>query len=209
LKSFHRISSILKESGFVANLSLSAKSPLGGTGEKYAKEHNGVAISEITSAALVSIATPNGGEEALAEAISKAYSADLPQVGLSTVSADGKVRFLGMQRDQLFVLFDYQGDEAVAQIAEKLGPAGYYSDQSDSWLMLKISGPECRHALARICSLDLHLDVFAEGAVARTVMEHLGAIILRDGADSFVLMSARSSAKSFLHAVETSIQNIL
>ena len=39
-------------------------------------------------------------------------------------------------------------------------------------------------------------------------MEHLSVIILRDGADSFLLMSPRSSARSFLHAVELSVVNV-
>jgi sarcosine oxidase subunit gamma len=39
-------------------------------------------------------------------------------------------------------------------------------------------------------------------------MEHLGTIVLRDGTDSFLLLSAHSSAESFLHAVETSIRNV-
>ena len=77
------------------------------------------------------------------------------------------------------------------------------------WVMLEISGPKSREALARLCTLDLHADTFAEGEVARTMMEHLGVIILRNAPDSFILLSARSSAKSFLHAVETSIDNIM
>jgi sarcosine oxidase subunit gamma len=43
----------------------------------------------------------------------------------------------------------------------------------------------------------------------RTVMEHLGVLILRTGDDAFMLLSASSSAKSFLHALETSVANVL
>ena len=56
--------------------------------------------------------------------------------------------------------------------------------------------------------LDLAPGSFPEGASTRTVMEHLGTLIVRDGPDSFLLAAARSSAKSFLHAVETSAQNV-
>jgi sarcosine oxidase subunit gamma len=62
--------------------------------------------------------------------------------------------------------------------------------------------------LERICPIDLHPQAFAVGAVARTLMDHLNVIILREGGDTFLLMSARSSARSFWHAVETSIRNI-
>jgi sarcosine oxidase subunit gamma len=39
-------------------------------------------------------------------------------------------------------------------------------------------------------------------------MEHLGVLILRSGDDEYLLLSASSSARSFLHAVETSLRNI-
>ncbi|MBT8415130.1 MAG: hypothetical protein KJO30_12445, partial [Boseongicola sp.] len=52
--------------------------------------------------------------------------------------------------------------------------------------------------------LDLDPDTFPTGSAARTVMEHLGAMIVRVDDTRFWLMSARSSAMSFLHAVETS-----
>ena len=102
-------------------------------------------------------------------------------------------------------VLEHEGDDAVAVVIEKLGTAGYYTDQSDSWVMLQIAGPGSRAALERICMLDLHSDAFPVDTVARTTMEHLGVMVLRDGEDSFLLMSARSSARSFLHAVETSI----
>ncbi|MDX1786447.1 MAG: sarcosine oxidase subunit gamma, partial [Roseovarius sp.] len=70
-----------------------------------------------------------------------------------------------------------------------------------------ISGPGSLAALERICMLDLHPDAFKVNAVARTVMEHMGAIIARTGEDTYLLLSASSSAKSFLHAIELSIEN--
>ena len=80
--------------------------------------------------------------------------------------------------------------------------------QSDNWVGVRISGTRSRDALERICPLDLHPDVFGIDQVARTVMEHLGVIILREDKDSFLMLSASSSAKSFLHAIETSIHNV-
>ena len=39
-------------------------------------------------------------------------------------------------------------------------------------------------------------------------MEHLGVLIMRTGEDRFLLLSASSSAGSFLHAVETAIKSV-
>ena len=189
----------------MANFTLTAKSPLSGV----AREYDGVSIAEITGKAIVSIAIPDGGEKKLATAITKSYQTDMPKVGLSSVSFDGKTQFLGLQKDQMFAVFDYDGDDAVLHVADRLKSAGYFTNQSDSWAMLAVSGPESRTALMRICSLDLDKDTFVEGAVVRTVMEHLGVIIFRSQADCFLIFTTRSTAQSLLHAVETSISNIL
>ena len=105
-------------------------------------------------------------------------------------------------------MFDHPGDHAARVISNQLGEAGYYTDQTDSWVTLRVSGAKSRTALERICPIDLDPKAFSPGAVTRTVMEHHGAIILRDGQNSFVLLSARSSACSFLRAVERSVDNI-
>lgn len=186
------------------DITLKAKLPLGG----YDREFTGISLTELGGRALVSVATPLDGRDALAKAVSDAYGAELPEAGSSTVSSDGQVRLLGLQRDQMFLMYVSDGDLADKDVAENLGDAGYYTDQSDSWVVMRVAGPDCRNALERICMLDIHPDRFAVGAVARTTMEHLGVIILRDEEDAFVLLSPRSSAKSFLHALVTSVDNV-
>jgi aspartate aminotransferase-like enzyme len=62
--------------------------------------------------------------------------------------------------------------------------------------------PEVLAALEQLCPLDLSQDVFPAGAFTRTVMENMGAIILRTGDETFRLMSGSSSADSFLEVVE-------
>ena len=188
----------------MADFTLMPQSPLGG----YERQFASVELVEPQGLTLVSVAIPKDGETALADAVQQAYAVALPEVGSSTQSSDGTVRLLGLQRDQIWLLFVHGGDGAAGKTAGQLGPAGYYTDQSDGWAMLRVTGPGSRAALERICMLDLSADKFEVGAVARTVMEHLGTIILREDSDTFLLLSPRSSAASFLHAVETSITNV-
>ena len=47
-----------------------------------------------------------------------------------------------------------------------------------------------------------------EGLELTVAMRGVLELILCDGPDSFLLMSPRSSAPSFLHAVETSVRNV-
>lgn len=183
---------------------LSARTPLGG----YAETFGAVTLAEVAGLSLVSAAVPHGGDGAFAAALAAGLGAARPATGDSALCDRYGARLLGMQPDQLFILFEAPDPDRPAEtVSEALGPAAYVTDQSDSWAMLRIAGAGVRAALERICMLDLDAAAFPEGRVARTVMEHLAVIILRDGPDSFFLMSPRSSARSFLHAVKLSIEN--
>jgi len=158
---------------------------------------------------MVSLAVPLGGTDALSDAVASAYGVSLPRVGQSAVSQGGKARFLGLSQDQFFVLLDGMDPDVEQKVNARLGGAAYSTDQTHVWSALAISGPMARRALERICPIDLHPLAFPEGALARTVMEHMGAMIIRTGENDFLLLSAASSARSFLHAVETSVNNVV
>ena len=147
--------------------------------------------------ALVSIATPLGGERELAEMVNAAFSAEVPVTGYSSASTVDDTWLLGLQRDQIFAMFRDPGDDPVAVVSRRLGAAGYYTDQSDSWVILELSGADSLRLLERICPLDLNPSSFPGGAVARTVIEHFAVILLRTGPDTFLLLSPRSFAESF------------
>ncbi|MEE9335763.1 MAG: sarcosine oxidase subunit gamma family protein [Granulosicoccaceae bacterium] len=176
----------------------------------FSQESQGVSITEQISLGIVSVACPNNGDEALAASAKKAFCCSLPDVSGVEVSDGGTMRWLGLQPQQWFVLFEHGADQGdpLAIIKDQLGDTAYCTDQSDSWVSLEISGPLAISALERICPIDLHPAVFPVAAVARTTMEHLGVIITRTGDDQFLMMSAASSADSFLHAITTSVKNI-
>lgn len=189
----------------MSDLVLTAAPALGGCRQRF----DGIVLEELPDLAIVSIATPLDGEQALTDAVNDGFGTTMPKVGGSSLSHDGRTRFLGMAPDQIFAVFTHDRPDAREVVDETLAGTAYITDQTDVWVALHIEGPGARAALERICPIDLHPDAFAEGAAARTVMEHLGTIVVRDGMDSFLLLSARSSADSFLHAVETSIRNVI
>lgn len=182
----------------MADITLEAAPILGGVDIELGTNR----IRERDDLALVSVATPLGGEKALAAALKKGLGLVMPEPRLS--SASGDTRAIRTSQDQIILIFPHATPDANAVVQAKLGGAGYTTDQTDVWVVLEVSGPDTMAALERLCLLDLHPDTFPEGASGRTVMEHMGAMILRTGADSFLLFSASSSAESFLHAIETS-----
>ena len=109
----------------------------------------------------------------------------------------------------MLAYFAYDSDDAEANLAEKFNAPAYFTDQSDTWGMIRVSGERSRDVLERICPIDLDPNVFTLGSVSRTVMEHIGTIIFRDGDDSYVLLTMRSFSRSMLHAIEVSVKNVL
>ncbi|SEM22132.1 sarcosine oxidase subunit gamma [Roseovarius tolerans] len=187
----------------MAEYTLQAEPPLAGTEMEIA----GVRLSAPADLAVVSLALPLGGESAAEEAVKDAYGLDFPGIGRSALAGDG-TRLIRLAPDLVFALFTHATPDAERVVAEGLKGAVYTTDQTDVWVALALSGPNTRRALERICPVDLHPEVFGVDHAARTVMEHLGVLILRAGADDYLLLSASSSARSFLHAVEVSLRNI-
>lgn len=182
---------------------LKATSPLNG----FSLKEPGVSLVEVAGLAMVAISVPKDGEAALDAALQSALGLAWPVTGRSSVSE--KHRLLGLSQDQSFLLFPHEGAGVENAVHTRIAEAGYLFDQSDAWAILRLQGPHSRAALERICILDLDDAVFPDGAVSRTLMEHLSVIILRETRDRYLLMSPRSSAGSFLDAVETSVRNIL
>ncbi len=191
----------------MAKFSLQPTPFLGG----FQKDYGTVIIKEITDRAITSLALPLGFEAKAEKAIKTVLKLNLPEVGMSTQSKDGTTALLRLGKDQLFCLKNGENDGYTAHkaLADKFGDNIYTTDQSDVWVSLTLSGPDSLRALERVCPIDLHPDRFGVGALARTAMEHLGTIIHRNSVAEYTLMSASSSAGSFLHAIKTSIDNVL
>lgn len=189
----------------MAKTLLQTRSPLDGFDHDFA----GTRLREVTPLALVAIAEPMRGKAKLKAAVKSAYGCAMPSATKSVLSKDGKTRIVSMQPDQYFALFETKNPDAEGLVRKALGDAGYYTDQTHSWTAVELSGPKALEALERICPIDLHHSVFPLNASARTTMEHMGATIIRTGKESYLLMSASSSAISFLHAVETSVKYVL
>ena len=192
--------------------SLTAQSPLGG----YEMITDGTSLIEVTGLSMVSVAPLAGSQAAFQTAMAKLFKTG--KTGSPKPSAtmaldrSGKPRCILMPsaQNQWFFCFDDDGtnpiDAAKALLGTSLSKQLAMTDQSDSWVILALSGLHSRQTLARICPIDSSASAMPIGTTARTSMEHLGAIITRrpdegDHQPCFWLLSARSSATSFLHAI--------
>lgn len=188
----------------MAEYSLISAPPLAGIDETI----GGIRLRAPQDLAIVSVALPLGQEDAALKAIRTGYGVDLPAPGKSVLAQEDDATLLRLAPDQAFVLFHRAEPDAEAVVAARIGDVAYLTDQTDVWCGLEVSGERCRAALERICPIDLHPQAFSVNDAARTVMEHLGTIVMRTGQDTFLLLSASSSAGSFHHALVTSIRNV-
>ena len=195
-----------KENVYVSDYILVKDSPLDGV------EHNfdGLTLSEVVSQSLVMVAMPEGKADEIEKAIGQSCGLSIPAMGQSTKSADSLITLWRLQKNQILAYYAYDGLDAEANIAERFNaPSAYYTDQSDTWAMIRLSGECSRDVLERICPIDLDPSVFTLGSVSKTIMEHIGTTIYRDGDDSYVLLIMRSFGRSMLHAIEVSAHNVL
>ena len=192
--------------------SLTAQSPLG----SYNMIIDGTSLIEVTGLSMVSVAPFAGSQAAFQTAIARLFKtdkSDSPKPS-ATMALDqsGKQLCILMPsaQNQWFLCFDDDGtnpiDAAKTLIGKSLSKQMAMTDQSDSWVILALSGPQSGQTLSRICPIDCGVSAMPIGTTARTSMEHLGAIITRrpdegDHQPCFWLLSARSSAASFLHAI--------
>ncbi len=164
-------------------------------------------LSEVTDLNIASLACPIGGEADLRDTVSEACGFSLPAPGSTSGSlADGMI-MIGLSQDQWFAMTE--GDSAnLDRLLAAISKTAYCTDQSDNWAALRLTGSSSVAALQRLCPIDVHPPAFQPGAMARTVMHHLGVIILCEGKDRYLLISGSSSAKSFLHAIDTAVQSV-
>ena len=192
--------------------SLTARSALGG----YNRIVDGTSLIEVTGLSMVSVAPLAGSQAAFQTAIAKLFKTDKndsPEPSATMAldqSCKQRCTLMPSAQNQWFLCFDDDGtnpiDAARALLGKSLSKQMAMTDQSDSWVILALSGPQSRQTLARICPIDCGVLAMPIGTTARTSMEHLGAIITRrpdegDYQPCFWLLSARSSAASFLHAI--------
>ena len=189
--------------------SLTAQSPLGG----YEMVADGTSLIEVTGLSMVSVAPLAGSQGVFQTAMAKLFKTGSPKPSATMAldrSGKKKCSLMPSAQNQWFLCFDDDGtnpiDAAKALLGKSLSKQMAMTDQSDSWVVLALSGPQSRETLARICPIDCSASAMPIGTTARTSMEHLGAIITRrpdegDRQPCFWLLSARSSAASFLHAI--------
>lgn len=78
------------------------------------------------------------------------------------------------------------------------------TDQSGGWTALRLTGPQSEAALMRLVPLDLRAHSFPPGTSTRAALNHMAAILVRDG-EGFLVLIFRSMAETAWHELETAL----
>lgn len=154
-------------------------------------------IIEQRTLALASVTARRGRAAALADAVNARYGIALPD-GPRRATNDA-IAFAGVGPAQWVASAATTGvAEFVARLKSDLGTFAAVVDQSDSRLVLHLSGPRVRDVLAKGVSVDLHPRAFKPGDVATTPVAHVGVQLdLLDDGPTFQVTAPRSMAGSF------------
>lgn len=115
------------------------------------------------------------------------------------VTALGAGRLIWAGRDMAFLM----GVEAP-----DLAGLAAVTDQTDGWVWVTLDGPSTVDVLARLCPLDVRPAAFPVGTSARSVLQHLPALLVRTGPESFQIASFRSMAGTLVHELEAAMKAV-
>lgn len=156
----------------------------------------GVHISEIADFAAISIAARRDRAADVTAVLSRhagcavADAAKHYRAGAIAITGTAPGQWLAVAR----------GIDAAAQLdalRTDLEGLAAVTDQGDGRVILEVSGPRARDALAKGIAIDLDASAFKVGDAAQTSASHIGLqIALIDDAPTFEVISARSTAES-------------
>jgi heterotetrameric sarcosine oxidase gamma subunit len=154
----------------------------------------GVRIEEVTDIAFASVISKREKGFMLINAVNTAFGVALPDGPRRATR--GAVTFVGTGPGQW--LASAQGADAagfVTRLRGRISPFAAVSDQSDSRLVLRLSGPRVRDTLMKGVPVDLHPKAFKAGDIACTQVAYIGVQLdMLDDAPTYLLTGPRSMA---------------
>jgi methylglutamate dehydrogenase subunit D len=160
----------------------------------------GVTISVRNDLGCATVMVRRSAREQLTQHVKAAYGIDL--IAGPRRAASGTIAFLGVGPATWLATQDDGGNGFTLSLKQAVGDAGSVADQTDSYVIHRMSGPRVRQTLAKGFPIDLHDDAFAPGDVAATIVAHIGAVLWRlddlpDGLPVFEIAVFRSLVESF------------
>ena len=184
---------------------LAALTPLGNQQAK-TETIGQIRITEVIDRALASLSMRVGQEKPFAAAAKKLFKTGMPTPGAWSDAAPFGLIWTGPE--QWFVEAPFATHEDIAAILKAgVGDAASVTEQTDGWVRFDVEGTRVVDLLERLCPVPSRQ--MQTGAATRTILEHMGCLVIcRGAAQHFSLLAPRSYAQSLLHALKSAAQSI-
>lgn len=184
---------------------LTARSPFEGAATSLdgSRHDPGVVAVVRDGLGLATILARRRASIALAERARQRFGLELPAGPRR--SAGSEVAFVGTGPGAWLAIAERGGNEFAATLARDFDGVASVSDQSDGYVLIRLSGARVRDALAKLIPIDVDPRAFGVGDAASTVASHIGITLWRlaDEANAAVFEAVlfRSLARSFWDAL--------
>lgn len=179
---------------------------LGGTVPRR-DEIGNVSIVENPDLALASVAARQDREDDCRQGLETLLGYPAPAPGKATPQSEISAMWLGPE--QWMLSAPLATHELLADVvAHRLGESASVTEQNDAWACFDIHGPGLNDLFERLCPAPVRK--MTEGDAQRTVIEHIGCLlIILQAGNAARLLGPRSSADSLHHALKTAARSIV
>ena len=167
----------------------------------------GVIATERDGLAIARIAARGAQGARVSELLRAQLGIELPSAPRRVTRGD--VGLAGVGPGTWLATRDSAGDEFVQSLRSSLGDSASVSDQSDAYVILRLTGPQVRATLAKLIPIDIHPRGFQVSDVTQTVCGYVGVTLWRledtaPGDPVFEIWAGRSLAVSLHQAISHS-----
>jgi heterotetrameric sarcosine oxidase gamma subunit len=157
----------------------------------------GCRLEACAPAPITSVA-PWPGRDAEADAALRSIGLGFPDPG--QVISNGAARAVWAGRATAFLI--------GADLPEGLAEHAALTDQSDGWAGLRLTGDKAEAVLARLVPLDLRPGAMPPGRAARSLLNHMPCLILRETEAAFEIHVFRSMAGTAVHELHEAMRSV-
>lgn len=190
----------------MAEFSWDVRSPLERalvSGAYGAQGEAGVMLTEIRNFDLVQVMARRGKGAEMTETATGRFGVAAPETPKAVQTADATLIWSGPDQ---FLALSKDAKHGIGALGQTFAQSASLSDQSHARVLISISGAKARAMLAKLSSIDLHLEAFPAGAAAATSMDHTSVTLWRgndrsDGQAVFNVLVFATFAESLWHTM--------
>jgi len=162
-----------------------------------------ITIAERTDTALASLAIRRGRAD---DVVKAAQTAGVPLPPPATWDSDRLSAFWLAPEMWMIEAPLADHEDIRAHLLPIFGDAASITEQTDAWVRFDISGTGLIALMEKLSNTDLARAPL--GYATRTVVEHLGCYLIKQGETAVTLYGPRSSAAFLHHALETAAKSL-